>query len=246
MNANPKLSNPGKMPCKSWSLQAFNTCPGALTSVKLTNDLYSGYLKDWVDFYKSKVFKKENQVPVCKGCYAQFGNYHFKPVIALREHNQKDWQKPDWVIQMVDLIKDDRYFRWFDSGDIYCVELAKKILQVCKKTPDTKHWIPTRSYKIKSIAKVLNELQNLPNVVVRISGDLIDKEILFFLGHTSSVISDKYDPATGKGYLVCQAKNRAGKCANCRACWNKEVNHVYYPIHGIVMKSVAKKLQIEV
>jgi hypothetical protein len=246
MKAQPKLSNPEKMPCYTWSLQAFDTCPGALTSVKLTNDNYSGKLKDWFDFRKSKDFKKENQVDVCRGCYAQFGNYRFKSVIASREHNEEDWQKPDWVSVMVSLLKHETYFRWFDSGDIYCVELANKILQVCQKTPHVKHWIPTRSYKIKSIAKVLNKLQALDNVVVRISGDLINREIQFFLGNTSSVITEKYKPTVGKGYLVCQSKKREGKCGNCRACWNKEVNHVYYPTHGLVMKSVAKKLQIEV
>ena len=47
-----KLSKASKMPCRSWSLQAIDTCPASIGS--------DGELVD-----------------ACKGCYATTGNYNF-------------------------------------------------------------------------------------------------------------------------------------------------------------------------
>ena len=94
MNAQPKFSNPSKMPCRSWSLEALTTCPASKDS---NGDL----------------------VPACRGCYATSGNYRFPNVKAPRLHNQDDWKHDDWVDAMVAELDNDRYFRWFDSGDMY-------------------------------------------------------------------------------------------------------------------------------
>ena len=101
-----KLSNAGKLPCKSWSLQARTTCPGSI-------DL-----------------KTKELVDACKGCYATDGKYNFKNVKAIRDHNKQDWKRDEWVDDMVAELDNSRYFRWFDSGDVYCVGLAQKIFQV--------------------------------------------------------------------------------------------------------------------
>jgi len=133
-----KLSKASKMPCRSWSLQALDTCPASRDA--------SG-----------------NLVPACSGCYATTGNYRFKNVRAPREHNRDDWKRDNWCADMVAELDNDRYFRWFDSGDIYSVKLAEKIYEVCKATPWTRHWIPTRMYKFKKFKKILNKLNKLPN-----------------------------------------------------------------------------------
>ena len=143
-----KLSKASKMPGRSWSLQALDTCPG---SKKRDGSL----------------------VDACSGCYATTGNYRFKNVKAPREHNREDWKRSEWVDDMVAELDNDRYFRWFDSGDVYDVRLAFKILEVMKRTPWCNHWLPTRMHKFAKFGPVLAEMSALANVVVRYSSDSI-------------------------------------------------------------------------
>ena len=199
-----KLSKAGKMPCRSWSLQALKTCPGSKDS--------NGELVD-----------------ACEGCYATTGNYRFPNVKAPREHNQEDWQRTDWVDDMVAELDNDRHFRWFDSGDMYHIKLAHKMLEVMQLTPWVKHWLPTRMHKFDKFASVINEMQALPNVVVRLSSDSIVGGIIY--GETTSTIIPTPAHAT-VDMTVCEAYNRAGKCGTCRACWDKSERVIAYPAHG--------------
>ena len=212
MKANPKLSNTSKMPGKSWSLNAWETCPGA---------------------------RDDNGEPVdaCSTCYALTGAYQFPVVIAARDHNLKDWKNGDWVDAMVKLVSKQKWFRWFDSGDVYSSHLAWKILYVIKQTPNTNHWLPTRSYKVPKIASVLEKIGKLPNAVVRYSSDSKIGERLDF-GLNSSIVQYKSDFVKGKGISLCLAGERAGSCGTCRACWSKKVDTIVYPFHG---KKVAPK-----
>jgi hypothetical protein len=203
-----KLSKASKMPCRSWSLQALDTCPASRDA--------SGELVD-----------------ACKGCYATSGNYRFPNVKAPRVHNREDWKRDAWVSDMIQELDNDRYFRWFDSGDIYDVRLARKILEVCEATPWVKHWIPTRMHKFPKFTLVLQRLQSLPNVVLRLSSDSIIGETIE--GPTTSTIATLDDAP--KGSFVCEAYTRGGKCDKCRACWDKGVSVVTYIGHG---KSMVK------
>ena len=198
-----KLSKASKMPCRSWSLQALDTCPASRDA--------TGAL-----------------VPACSGCYATTGNYRFKNVKAPREHNREDWKRDDWADDMVAELDNDRYFRWFDSGDMYDIRLARKILEVCERTPWVKHWIPTRMHKFPKFALVLARLEALPNVVVRLSSDSITGETIS--GSTTSTIATL--DTVPSDAVVCEAYTREGKCADCRACWDKSVSVVAYIGHG--------------
>jgi hypothetical protein len=203
-----KLSKASKMPCRSWSLQALDTCPASRDA--------SGDLVD-----------------ACKGCYATSGNYRFPNVKAPRVHNREDWKRDSWVADMIQELDNDRYFRWFDSGDLYDVRLARKILEVCEATPWVKHWIPTRMHKFPKFTLVLQRLQSLPNVVLRLSSDSIIGETIE--GTTTSTIATLEDAP--KGSFVCEAYTRGGKCDKCRACWDKGISVVTYIGHG---KSMVK------
>lgn len=211
--ANPKFSKASKMPCRSWSLEAQTTCPGSLDS--------DGEL-----------------VPACQGCYATSGNYRFPNVLAPRLHNREDWKSDDWVSTMISALDNDRYFRWFDSGDVYHPALAEKMLEVMKGTPWCKHWLPTRSHKIPRIAKVLRKMMKLDNVMVRFSSDGVRGD---FESHHGSVIvgEDQLDTA---GVQICHAYSNEGKCGDCRACWDKDVAVVAYVQHGQKMKGVNKRI----
>jgi hypothetical protein len=204
-----KLSKASKMPGRSWSLQALDTCPG---SKKRDGSL----------------------VDACSGCYATTGNYRFKNVKAPREHNREDWKRDQWVDDMVAELDNDRYFRWFDSGDVYDVRLAFKILEVMKRTPWCNHWLPTRMHKFSKFGSVLAEMSALPNVVVRLSSDSITGDTVE--GPQTSTIAT-LDNVPGDA-LVCEAYSREGKCGPCRACWSKDVALVCYIGHG---KSMEKK-----
>jgi hypothetical protein len=206
-NASPKLSAASKMPCKSWSLPAWKTCPGARNA-------------------------DGSPVDACSLCYALQGRYTFGAVEAVREHNLSDWQADDWVDAMVQHIGKSKFFRWFDSGDIYNVTLAYKILDVVMNTPGCAHWIPTRAYKDDTILPVLRMMQSLPNCVVRFSSDSVDGEVLENEEHSSTIISDDSQFISGKGNVLCTAYKRKGKCGNCRACFNKRVRVVTYPKHA--------------
>ena len=213
--ANPKFSKAGKMPCRSWSLEAQATCPGSID------------------------VETKELVPACQGCYATDGNYRFANVKAPRLHNREDWKSDDWVETMIKSLDNDRYFRWFDSGDVYHPELAAKILAVMEGTPWVKHWLPTRSYKIARIARVLVKMAALPNVVVRYSSDSVRGG--FSSHHGSTIIGDDQIGQID-GVTVCHAYDNDGKCGDCRQCWNKEVSTIAYVQHGRKMKKVNRGL----
>jgi len=207
-----KLSKSSKMPCRSWSLQALDTCPGSLDS--------NGSL-----------------VPACSGCYATSGNYRYPNVKAPRIHNRDDWKRDHWVTDMVKELDNDRYFRWFDSGDMYDIRLARKIHAVMLATPWVKHWLPTRMHKFSKFASVIRDMSALPNVVVRLSSDSIDGTKIDTNLPNSTIIADGQTiDAT-----VCEAYNREGKCGSCRACWDKTVHTVAYVGHGVSMVSKQKR-----
>lgn len=213
-NAKPKFSKASKMPCRSWSLQALDTCPASIGT--------DGELVD-----------------ACKGCYATDGNYRFSNVKAPRLHNRDDWKKADWVDAMVAELDNDRYFRWFDSGDMYSLKLAEKIYDVMVATPWTKHWLPTRMHKFAKFADILAKMEALPNVVVRLSSDSINGDII--AGNTTSTIIPTISHRKPK-MTICEAYEREGKCASCRACWDKDVEVVAYVAHGRKMAKQIKDL----
>ena len=208
-----KLSVTSKLDgIRSWSLQALETCPGSVES--------PGVLVD-----------------ACKGCYATTGNYNYPNVKAPRAFNKEDWHRLGWVSDMVQALDSDRYFRWFDSGDMYSLGLAEKMLEVMKQTPWVKHWLPTRMHKFPKFALVLAEMQSLSNVMVRPSSDSISGQ--YIPGTHGSVIVESPSELPA-GVTLCKAYENAGKCSGCRACYNKDVAVIAYPAHGVKMAKVIR------
>ena len=197
---------------RSWSLQAIETCPGSIAS--------PGELVD-----------------ACKGCYATTGNYNYPNVKAPRAENKQDWQRIEWVDDMVQELETDRYFRWLDSGDLYSLALAEKVLEVMIATPWVKHWLPTRMHKFPKFREVLTRMQALPNVMVRFSSDSVIGE--FTPGLHGSVIGPAAETYQDQpGMALCRAYEHAGKCSGCRNCWNKSIPLIAYPAHGLKMSRV--------
>ena len=116
------------------------------------------------------------------------------------------------------------YFRWFDSGDIQSVFMALNIIEVCKQTPNIKHWIPTKELKMWKQAL---KIESLPkNIVLRASAPMIDQKPVKGFNNTSTVHKNK--KAFG---LECIAYKQEGKCLECKACYNPKVKNVSYPLH---------------
>jgi hypothetical protein len=206
-----KLSITSKLDgIRSWSLNALDTCPGSIES--------PGVLVD-----------------ACKGCYATTGNYRFPNVKAPRNHNKLDWQRMNWVDDMVQALENDRYFRWFDSGDMYSLALAEKMLEIMQRTPWVSHWLPTRMHKFPKFKLVLDQMKALKNVSVRFSSDSINGE--YIKGLHGSVIIPTPDQVK-KGMFLCRAYESFGTCDGCRACYDKKVKVIAYPAHGVKMKKV--------
>ena len=187
------LSAPSKMPGPAFNLPAADCITGA------------------------KLVKVPGSV--CAGCYALKGRYRFNNVQSALRRRAASLMHPDWIDAMVALISGHEYFRWHDSGDIQSVEHLKRIFEVCKRTPDTKHWMPTREARFLR----LMDPDIIPsNLIIRMSSHMIDQGPVTFWPWTSTVSSVT---------KTCPAQDQGNKCMDCRACWDRKVANVTYPKH---------------
>ena len=207
-----KLSVTSKLGVKSWSLQALETCPAS---------------RD----------ENGNLVPACAGCYATQGTYHYNNVKKVRADNKEAWKMNTFVSDFVEALQNERYFRWFDSGDMYTLELAEKMYTIMLQTPWVNHWVPTRMQKFSKFADIISKMNALDNVKVRFSSDSIDGT--YTKGLHGSTILPSEDMADSNTF-VCNAPKNEGKCGTCRACYDKNVDLIGYIAHGMKMKKVIR------
>ena len=139
-------------------------------------------------------------------CYE--GNYTRYPAIKAAQYVRlKAIKDPRWVDAMVAQIKNQKYFRWHDAGDIQSEEHLLKIFEVCKRTPKTKHWIPTREAQF---LKLVNPEEVPDNLIIRMSSHMIDQGPVTFWPWTSTVGSKtRTCPAPDQGNS-CGTVERAG------------------------------------
>ena len=155
----------------------------------------------------------------CFGCYALKGNYTRYPAIKAAQYRRLDSIKnPLWVEAMAAQIKRQKWFRWHDAGDVQSSEHMQKIIEVCKLTPDTQHWLPTQE------RQYLPDPGDVPkNLIIRLSAAKVNGTAGKAWSHGSTVVTD--------GSASCLAPSQGGKCFDCRACWNKDVKNVSYGKH---------------
>jgi hypothetical protein len=123
---------------------------------------------------------------------------------------------------------------------MYDISLANKILAVMQATPWVKHWLPTRMHKFIKFQHVVDAMQQLPNVVVRLSSDSVTGKIIKGQ-NTSTIFSDTLP----NGATECQAYQHNGKCNGCRACYDKTVSVIAYKAHGVKMAKVIKIMAVQ-
>lgn len=156
----------------------------------------------------------------CFFCYALKGNYIRYPKIKEVQYKRLDSiTNPLWVEAMAVQIKNQKYFRWHDAGDIQSVEHLRKIFAVAILTPNTKHWLPTQERKYL-LEVDPNEVPD--NLIIRLSGSKINGSIPNAWEHTSSVVTEN---------AKCPSANQDGKCMDCRMCWSKDVKNISYGKH---------------
>ena len=154
---------------------------------------------------------------VCASCYALKGNYtRYKAIKAAQYVRLKSLQDSRWIEAMTAQVKRSEYFRWHDAGDVQDLDHLNKIFEVCRQTPDTKHWMPTREAWIK------DHLASKPdNLVIRFSPPMIGQRNDTW--PNSSMVVE-----TGAS---CPAPAQGGKCGSCRQCWDPAVKVVSYGKH---------------
>ena len=156
---------------------------------------------------------------VCEGCYALKGCYVFKVVQEAQYKRLEAIQHPDWVLAMATLINSKKpdVFRWHDSGDVQDVQHLEKIFEVCRLTPNKRHWMPTREAWIK------DHMEAAPaNLVVRFSSPMVDQGPVKSWANTSTVSTKSRS---------CPAPDNNNECGSCRACWDPLVKNIEYGKH---------------
>jgi hypothetical protein len=197
------LSSPSKMPCHGYSTPASKCITGG------------------------KLRKVANSI--CSVCYALKGRYVFPNVLDAMEKRFQSIFKTDWVDAITFLISKKEksgYFRWHDSGDLQGQWHLEKIVEVAKRLPHIKFWLPTREISI--VGDYIRSGKIIPdNLTIRLSAFMLDGEppipAAKRLGLCVSGAS-----ATD---FNCPAYSQDGKCGSCRNCWNKDVFQVNYKKH---------------
>ena len=168
-----------------------------------------------------KTGKKLRQIKnsVCEGCYALKGCYVFKVVQEAQYKRLEAISHPDWVLAMATLINSKKpdVFRWHDSGDVQDVQHLEKIFEVCRSTPNKRHWMPTREAWSK------DHMEAAPaNLVVRFSSPMVDQGPVKSWANTSTVSTKSRS---------CPAPDNNNECGSCRACWDPLVKNIEYGKH---------------
>jgi len=155
----------------------------------------------------------------CEGCYALKGCYVFDVVQKAQYKRLDSITSPLWVGAMSLLLnsKKSKWFRWHDSGDIQNEAHLIKIFAICRLTPASKHWMPTREAWTKHF------LPECPdNLIMRFSAPMVNQAAPATWPNTSTVVT------TG---ATCPAPDQNNECKNCRQCWDKNVKNVAYGQH---------------
>lgn len=197
------LSAPSKMPCHGYSLPASRCITG------------------------SKLAKVAGTI--CASCYSMRGNYMFPSVQNSLEKRFQSLSNPLWVEAMVtaiNLSNSTGFFRWHDSGDLQGSWHLAMIVEVCKRTPKIKHWLPTREFAF--VRQFIADGGAIPkNLCVRFSAVMVDGPTPDRLAQENGVC---VSGATRTGY-TCPAYKQGNQCLTCRLCWNKKKFSVTYKKH---------------
>jgi hypothetical protein len=212
------LSTPSKMPWYGWSTPA----TACITGSKL----------------------RQIKGSTCGSCYALKGRYMFPHVQECLQRRLDAVKDPLFVDAFVMVLtrlhqntkatykthaigksaKENR-FRWHDSGDISSLEHIVKINEIALRTPQLRHWLPTRELGILKEFLALHTVA--PNLTIRYSVPMVGARMKTGpFGFTQSTVGRDND----RDIHQCPAPTQKNKCMNCAACWKLGVD-VNYKLH---------------
>jgi len=199
------LTQTTKMPCKSYSLPT-EACQTGYRMAQIAGS-------------------------ICASCYANKGLYaaYAKTIKPAQFSRLDSINDPLWVDAMVNMIGNDKYFRFHDSGDLQGIDHLHKIALIAALLPECLFWLPTREYAM--IKQYIDQFGALPkNLIVRLSAMYPDKPVVIpksLQGHANITASNVHtSKPMGK---PCVAPMQGGACVDCRACWTNAV--ISYKLH---------------
>jgi hypothetical protein len=165
----------------------------------------------------------------CAACYACKGRYTFRNVqdALTRRMEAVDSGLSRWAGVMAALLDNKsrghaKHFRWHDSGDIQSSDHLEAIAWIARTLPHIRFWLPTKEYGIARRA-----VGTLPaNLTVRVSAAMVGENGPQIEGLPVATVGR---PAADA--YACPAYGNGGKCGDCRACWDRGVAVVDYPLH---------------
>ena len=202
------MSQTSKMPCKSSSLPTIACNVGAKMATVAGS--------------------------ICSTCYANKGNYvKYAANIEPAQHARLvALDDPLWLDAMVRTIGTDPYFRHHDSGDLQNLAHLELIVELAKRTPGCRHWLPTREYAVVGQFVAKHGRDSIPgNLVIRLSAMFPDVPVRIpasLAGVRGITSSNVHSHAAPVGQ-ACIAPQQKGECRDCRACWSDAV--VSYHLH---------------
>lgn len=181
----------------------------------------------------------KNPLSTCAGCFGADGQYNMNPnlkdKLAQNQAKIEEALKTEvgqnlWIAAMTRLIsakgKGGGYFRVHDVGDFFREDYFPLWIAVANALPEWKFWVPTKQFMLAK------KYQNLipENFILRVSTPLVDEPPIKLAGVNLPTATVHY--AEHPYGFVCPAPEQGGKCGDCRACWDRSVPNVSYPLHG--------------
>lgn len=175
---------------------------------------------------------------VCSKCYAHRLE-KIRPSVKLGWQRRTDAvheaiksvkSRNRWIEAMVERLTmiGEEYHRWHDSGDIQSLEHLIMIAMVAEATPHIKHWLPTKEYSI--VRQFVDFGYEIPdNLCIRLSSYMIGQPPTKHIKGVKWSMVERSPQGTSRH--ICPARTQGNRCGECRACWNKEVDTVSYPLH---------------
>lgn len=173
--------------------------------------------------------------PCYEGCYARKGTQQIAVVQAAYYRNLRLYNdNPDEFFEQV-------YYkikfsglplvRWFDSGDLPSYDFLERVVELCKKTPNTKHMMFTKKYDlVNQYLDIHKELPDNLNILFSAWDVLWEVPNPHGLGIAYVDFDDKrINPEFPKNAFVCPG--RESTCSSCRVCWNNKLKAVIFKQH---------------
>ena len=112
--------------------------------------------------------------------------------------------------------------RWHESGESESAKELKNIVEICKVTPETRHWLPTREAQC---LKLLDPDVVPKNLKIVFSDHMNDQARgVSWWPYTSGV-------NTKRGAETCPDPQQGNSCQRCRQCWDRRVKRGSYGKH---------------